>query len=137
MKCLCASKNCRGVIGGTQEGKEGAVGAAARAAALEQAVDVPEEEDPDFIMVTGTHLILLCFLYVALRLPKVSMSAAVPAACVLHANRLAELCVHACLLLRFAACACTHAQAASAAVLCCARVRAPLLPERRACPPAC
>jgi hypothetical protein len=48
MKCLCGSRNCRGVIGGTQEG-----GAAARAA-IEAAVEVPEdEEDPDYIMVTG------------------------------------------------------------------------------------
>lgn len=54
MKCLCASKNCRGVIGGTQEGKEGNAAAAARAAALEQAVEMPVgQEDPDFIMVTG------------------------------------------------------------------------------------
>ena len=52
MKCLCASKNCRGVIGGTQEGKE--LSTAARAAALEAAIEVPEgQQDPDFIMVTG------------------------------------------------------------------------------------
>lgn len=50
MKCLCGSKNCRGVIGGTQD-KEGS---AATRAAIEAAVEVLEDEqDPDFIMVTG------------------------------------------------------------------------------------
>ncbi|KAL4422425.1 hypothetical protein ABPG75_008622 [Micractinium tetrahymenae] len=48
MKCLCGSKNCRGVIGGTQD-KEGS---AATRAAIEAAVEpAPGEEDPDFIMV--------------------------------------------------------------------------------------
>ena len=101
MKCLCGSKNCRGVIGGTQVSasagrssgggkrchsgrqrvqRHGAApaprvpnlrwgaprpparpraqdkeGAAARAALLEAAVEAPEEEDPEFIMVTGTQ----------------------------------------------------------------------------------
>lgn len=50
MKCLCASKNCRGVIGGTQD-KEGS---AATRAAIEAAVEpAPGDEDPDFIMVEG------------------------------------------------------------------------------------
>lgn len=49
MKCLCASKNCRGVIGGTQD-KEGS---AATRAAIAAAVEPQEwEQDPDFIMVT-------------------------------------------------------------------------------------
>ncbi len=35
-------------------------GAAARAALLEAAVEAPEEEDPEFIMVTGGQLLLSC-----------------------------------------------------------------------------
>ncbi len=54
MKCLCGSKNCRGVIGGTQD-KEGS---AATRAAIEAAVEpTPGEEDPDFIMVEGAPLV--------------------------------------------------------------------------------
>jgi hypothetical protein len=54
MKCLCGSKNCRGVIGGAQD-REG--GAAARAALEAAAIEIPEEEeDPDFIMVKGELL---------------------------------------------------------------------------------
>ena len=51
MKCLCASKNCRGVIGGAQDREGGAAARAAlQAAAVEMAADDP---DPDYIMVTG------------------------------------------------------------------------------------
>mgnify|MGYP001810743881 CR=1 FL=1 len=51
MKCLCGSKNCRGVIGGAQDRESSA---AARAALEAAAVDPTQlEEDPDYIMVTG------------------------------------------------------------------------------------
>ena len=61
MKCLCASKNCRGVIGGAQDREGGAAARAAlQAAAVEMAADDP---DPDYIMVTGAPaLCALCAL---------------------------------------------------------------------------
>lgn len=44
MKCLCASKSCRGIIGGTQE---------SRPDVSEALVPAGAEDEPEPIMVTG------------------------------------------------------------------------------------